>query len=70
MLSDLDLHANVRDAYRQAMAQHRTQREGFNWVVGLLLEQRPHLQPGNARQVAAVMLSNEPQLSAAPALSS
>ena len=55
-----DLHRDVRNAYRQAMAQHRTNREAFRCATDLLLNQEPDADPARAGRLVAVMLANEP----------
>jgi hypothetical protein len=55
-----NLHRSVRDAYREAMAQHRTEREAFHCAIDLLLDQEPDADPARAGRVVAVMLANEP----------
>jgi hypothetical protein len=65
MPADRNLHRNVREAYRQAMEQYRTQREAFQSVVDLVLERRSSADPASAGRAVAVMLANEPELPAA-----
>jgi hypothetical protein len=59
-----DLHRIVRQAYRDAMAQQKTQREAFHLAMDLVLEREPQAGHANARRVVAIMLANEPELSA------
>ena len=54
-----DLHAAVRQAYRLAMAEHRTQHQAFDRALALVLEQFPQ-EPGAARRAVAIMLANDP----------
>ena len=63
MTADLNLHRNVRQAYRQAMEQHRTQRQAFHSAVDMVLERNPHADPASTGRAVAVMLANEPGLS-------
>jgi hypothetical protein len=60
MPSDLNLHLDVRDAFRQAMADHRTQHEAFDRARSLVLEREPHADPASAGRIVAIMLANEP----------
>ena len=58
-----DLHVTVRQAYRDAMAQQKTQREAFHLAMDRVLEREPQADRTNARRVVAIMLANEPELS-------
>ena len=60
MPADLNLHRNVREAFRQAMAEHRTQREAFHCAMDLVLQQEPHADPASTGRVVALMLATEP----------
>jgi hypothetical protein len=60
MTSDLNLHRNVREAYRQAMVNHTTQRDAFRCAMDLVLEQEPQADSARAARTVAVMLANEP----------
>jgi hypothetical protein len=62
MPTDLNLHCNVRQAYRQAMEQRRTQREAFHSALDLVLEGKPHADPVSTGRAVALMLANEPGL--------
>ena len=59
-----DLHVTVRQVYRDAMAQQKTQREAFHLAMDLVLEREPQADRTDARRVVAIMLANEPELSA------
>ena len=61
MPDDVNLHRNVREAYREAMLHHRTQREAFSSAMGLVLEQEPQADLASAGRAVAVMLANEPR---------
>jgi hypothetical protein len=59
-----DRHVTVRQAYRDAMAQQKTQREAFHLTMDRVLEREPQADRADARRVVAIMLANEPELSA------
>jgi hypothetical protein len=57
MFADLNpnRHRNVRDAHRQAMTQHQTARDAFQYAVRLLLAQEADVDPEGAGRLVAVM---------------
>jgi hypothetical protein len=54
-----DLHAAVREAYRRAMAEHRSDQRAFDLALALVLRSLPELS-GDARRAVAIMLANDP----------
>ena len=54
-------HLAIRETYRRAMAERKTQREAFDLALALLLEKQPQALRA-ARRAVAVMLAYEPYL--------
>jgi hypothetical protein len=59
-----DLHAAVREAYRRAMAEHRSDQRAFDLALALVLGSLPELS-GDARRAVAIMLANDPSVAGA-----
>jgi hypothetical protein len=56
-----DLHAAVREAYRRAMAEHRSEHYAFDLALALVLGRLPNVS-GDARRAVAIMLANDPSV--------
>jgi hypothetical protein len=56
-----DLHAAVREAYRRAMADHRSEHCAFDLALALVVGSLPELS-GDARRAVAIMLANDPSV--------
>jgi ABC-type lipoprotein export system ATPase subunit len=56
-----DLHAAVREAYRRAMAEHRSDQRAFDLALALVVGSLPELS-GGARRAVAIMLANDPSV--------
>lgn len=54
-----DLHFSVREAYRRAMSQRRTEAEAYDLAVALVLKGWPHVVE-KARRLVAFMLATDP----------
>lgn len=54
-----DLHVSVREAYRRAMAERRTEAEAYDLALAVVLERWPQ-EMAHARRLVAVMLATDP----------
>jgi hypothetical protein len=55
-----ELHREVRESYRNAMRERRTQESAFDLAIALLRDREPGLDQLEARRVVARMLAQEP----------
>ena len=60
-----DLHNAVCETYREAILQHRAEREAFDMAAAVMCDRHPGMTPVEARRRVARMLCNHPPASGA-----
>lgn len=61
----VNLHNAVCEAYREAISQHRAEREAFDMAAAVMCDRHPGMTPVEARRRVARMLCNHPPASGA-----